>query len=273
MKGKSGVILDRFKELVDTKTREEIATAIGCDTSLVTKHYSGDRTITLDYAVKYAEFFNVSVDYLVGLSSATTFDSDVKAVCKYTGLSDKTVNLLNYMTSQENSDLIFLTTFIDKFLDSDCFLSLLENYNDCRFNLLNAINLYENALDTSSEASFNEIVSEAKKSKILSDMYFNINIKNFENLADNFFDLSEYHKDYIAAKEDAENFGHEYGYIKPRIQTAEQAISEIVVSKQVPVNNSTALHDIKKDFENIINEAIMFVENHKGNDDKGETNE
>lgn len=264
MSDKSGVILDRFKELVDTKTREEIATAIGCDTSLVTKHYSGDRTITLDYAIKYAKYFNVSIDYLVGLSPVSTFDSDTKTVCGYTGLSDKTVSLLNYMFSQKNQELDFLVSFLDSFLDSDCYWSLIENYNSCRYNLLNAISLYENALDSDDEMTFNETTDEAEKSKCLSDLYLNKSVKGFAHLVENYFDLEEYCKDFIVAKEKAENYGFDCGYSK-NLPNAEQAINRIL-NKKAPVGNSSALHDIKKDFENIINEAIQFVENHKGNE-------
>ena len=68
MSDKNIIDLQNFRALVDKKTREEIAKGIGCDTSLVTKHYNGDRNITLEYAIKYAKFFDVSVDYLIGLT-------------------------------------------------------------------------------------------------------------------------------------------------------------------------------------------------------------
>lgn len=267
---KSGVILDRFKELVDTKTREEIASAIGCDTSLVTKHYSGDRTITLDYAIKYAKFFDVSVDYLVGLSSVSSFDSNIKSVCEYTGLNSKTVSLLNYMTSQKNDELDSLILFLDDFLSSDCFWSLTDNYTNCRYNLLNAISLFENALDTTNKITFGEIVEEAETKKGLSELALNKSVKAFERIVKKYFDLEEYYNDYNSAKETAETFGFSQGYNSKTLPNAEQAIDRIL-NKKSTVVNSAALHDIKKDFENIINEAIHFVENYNGTEDTENT--
>lgn len=60
--------ISRLKELIDTKTREEIAEGIGCDTSTVTKHYTESRAVNIKYLKKYAEFFNVSTDYLLGMT-------------------------------------------------------------------------------------------------------------------------------------------------------------------------------------------------------------
>lgn len=92
---KYGVILERFKEYARNYTREEIAKGINCDTSLVTKHFNGDRSITIDYAIKYAKFFNITVDYLVGLSDVATPDTDMLAISKYTGLNGQTISFLH----------------------------------------------------------------------------------------------------------------------------------------------------------------------------------
>ena len=94
-----GVILERLKALIDTKTREEIAKTLGCDTSLVTKHYNGNREITVDYVVKYATYFNVSTDYLLGFTNAKTpidtYDNKfIRSMCDYTGLSEEAIEEL-----------------------------------------------------------------------------------------------------------------------------------------------------------------------------------
>lgn len=86
---KNNVVLDRFQDLVrkSTKTRQIIARDIGCDTSTVTKQFNGDMKISVDYLVKYAKYFEVSTDYLLGLSNAPTDNKDVQGICDYTGLS------------------------------------------------------------------------------------------------------------------------------------------------------------------------------------------
>lgn len=68
MESKIIIDLKNFKDLADNYTRDTIAQGIGCDTSLVTKHYNGDRNITLPYAIKYAQFFGVSIDCVVGIT-------------------------------------------------------------------------------------------------------------------------------------------------------------------------------------------------------------
>ena len=73
-KAKNTVKIDRLKKLIDRKTREEIAAGIGCDTSLVTKHYNEDRTVTLEHLAKYCAFFHVSADYLLGLTDTPATD-------------------------------------------------------------------------------------------------------------------------------------------------------------------------------------------------------
>ena len=94
---KSGVNLQRFKKLIDDsgKSRQELAEIFGCDTSTITKHYNGDRGITTDYLIKYAEYFGVSADYLLGLSDVPTTNAEIQAICKYTGLSYAAVERLH----------------------------------------------------------------------------------------------------------------------------------------------------------------------------------
>lgn len=136
MSDKNGVILERFQKCVGERTREEIAKAIGCDTSMVTKHYNGDRTITIDYAVKYAKYFGVSVDYLVGNTDIPTVETDVRAICEYTGLSKQTVVCLHSkgqcLIPKEWTNLIYKTInpFIENLfvLSQENIINLLDEY-------------------------------------------------------------------------------------------------------------------------------------------------
>ncbi len=94
MSDKNTFNIQNLKSLIDKHTREEIAKGIGCDTSLVTKHYNGDRNITLDYAIKYADFFGVSIDYICGRTENFTTDDELRFVCDYTGLNEKIITTL-----------------------------------------------------------------------------------------------------------------------------------------------------------------------------------
>ena len=99
---KINITTERLKKLIEEtgQTREFIANSIGCDTSMVTKHYNGSRNITVDYVVKYAKHFGVSTDYLLGVSAAQTNDKDISYICDYIGLSVGAVEELHQCTEK-----------------------------------------------------------------------------------------------------------------------------------------------------------------------------
>ncbi len=89
--------LDNLRSLIDKKkSRTEIAAALGCDVSTIAKHYNGSRDVTTEYVLKYAKYFNVSSDYILGLTEyKTALDNEegktIRLLCDYTGLNEKSV--------------------------------------------------------------------------------------------------------------------------------------------------------------------------------------
>ena len=118
---KMGANIKRFQKLIDNsgKTRPTIAKELGCDTSTITKHYNGDRGITTDYLIKYAKYFNVSADYLLGLSNAKSINPEMQAASKYTGLNDDSLFMLHHSTksgalvSETNNFLLDIDNYSD----------------------------------------------------------------------------------------------------------------------------------------------------------------
>ncbi len=49
-------------------TQETVARYLHCDQSLYSKYERGERPLPLDFAVALAEYYQVSLDYLVGRS-------------------------------------------------------------------------------------------------------------------------------------------------------------------------------------------------------------
>lgn len=95
-KEKNVIVLSRLQSLMNSKeSRTAIAKDLGCDVSTITKHFNGDRAVTTEYLLKYAKYFNVSADYLLGLSEVARPDVTIKAICEYTGLDEKAVEVLN----------------------------------------------------------------------------------------------------------------------------------------------------------------------------------
>lgn len=154
------ITLKRFQALVDKeKSRDVIAKAIKCNTSTITKHYNGDRTISTEYIIKYSKYFNVSADYLLGLSDVATMDKDIKYICDYTGLSEKAVEKLNdyklysefykhNMTDKEFVEMVQVKKELDVVKSSVTVLS--REYKDYLFIL--------NSLITTGASEFDNII-------------------------------------------------------------------------------------------------------------------
>ena len=54
------------------KKQAEIASYLMCDQSLYSKYERGERALPLELAVKLALYYNVSVDFLVGITDERT---------------------------------------------------------------------------------------------------------------------------------------------------------------------------------------------------------
>ena len=111
---KKDITVERLRRLIDETglARQAIADEMGCDVSTVTKHYNGTRNLTIDFIAMYARYFNVSSDYLLGLSEVRTVSPDTAMICRVTGLDDKAVRTLseiNEPTSFESRKEIIKT--------------------------------------------------------------------------------------------------------------------------------------------------------------------
>lgn len=63
-----------------------------------------DKGYSYKYFVDIANFFNVSVDYILGLTDVATNDKDLKFVCEYTGLDEKTIEFFVKNKNDNSSD-------------------------------------------------------------------------------------------------------------------------------------------------------------------------
>ncbi len=110
------VRLDRLRELIDGKrcSRQEIASdpIMDCDVSLITKHYNGDRPITMEFLIKYCKYFNVSADYLLGQTGQPTLNPKMKEICEYTGMSETVIEYLHVCSDFGLPDIHFLNELI-----------------------------------------------------------------------------------------------------------------------------------------------------------------
>lgn len=90
------------------------------------------------YFLKIARYFNVSTDYLLGLTDAPTTDKDEQYICDYTGISLSNVKSLNFIKNiyckNDTADIgfiDFLNMLIDRITAND---TLLFDFDDARNN-------------------------------------------------------------------------------------------------------------------------------------------
>lgn len=102
----------RIRELLDPDkhpeySQTELASKLDVNPQAVQQYYSGATYPSLDKMGKIAEYFDVSVDYLLGRTDTKALDSNVQAVCKYTGLTEDAVSKLhNLVSSTEQLELL-----------------------------------------------------------------------------------------------------------------------------------------------------------------------
>lgn len=88
----------RLRTLISEKDTNitKVAKAAGVTRQAVSAYQDGSSQPTADTLTKISKHFNISVDWLLGLSEAKTNNPKVKEICEYTGLSEEVVNALHY---------------------------------------------------------------------------------------------------------------------------------------------------------------------------------
>lgn len=85
----------RLRSLLEGKTQQEVATAIGKSRQTVSYYANGEAAPDYETIIRLADYFQVTTDYLLGVSDIRTPKADLQAVCKYTGLSESAVENLH----------------------------------------------------------------------------------------------------------------------------------------------------------------------------------
>lgn len=96
----TGKIIKELREKTG-ESQEQLAEALQApNRETIARWENGSRDLKREHIIAIAKHFDVSTDYLLGLSNNSTTDPDIKNACKVTGLSEKAINRLSY--SNEN---------------------------------------------------------------------------------------------------------------------------------------------------------------------------
>ena len=85
----------RFRILMNTGKRTsqaEIAEAVGKSRQVISQYYNGESEPPYDALVKIAQYFHVTVDYMIGATEVASTSLDVKEIVRQTGISEKNVS-------------------------------------------------------------------------------------------------------------------------------------------------------------------------------------
>lgn len=124
----------RFEDLMieSGKTLRDIANDTGISRAALNNYANDKAEIGINNVVKLAKYFNVSADYLLGLSDAKTNDKDLQTVCDYTGLSVDNIEILQdcartykndnlpaSFVEKTNAENAFYLKLVNDLLDAD----------------------------------------------------------------------------------------------------------------------------------------------------------
>lgn len=93
------------------ETQRELAIAIGVEKDTINRWESAKRGIKAQDIAKLAQHFNVSADYLLGISEIATVNTDIKMIHDYTGLSTEAINNLRFLSFKKCKDRYLLDGF------------------------------------------------------------------------------------------------------------------------------------------------------------------
>ena len=197
---------ERIKHLRISKklTQDEVAHALNVKRETVTRWETGERDIKTEITILLSKYFNVSADYLLGLTENTSTNISEIGISNKTGFSTSTVeNILDLPIKLK----IILDKIINELLKSD----LLEKFEELKENNIKLINLYQtdsiyNKLVEDEELTYNTIdnADELNGKFIFKDEYSKLLLFEIKYI---FFDiirnLSDYNK-MIELKKDSE---------------------------------------------------------------------
>lgn len=185
-------------------TQAELAKKTGISRSVLASYEATGKTPTLERMILLAKFFNVSLDYLVGISDSKNFRNSLET--DELGLSEKSIELLknSKVTGSFNYNLLKCIIYIDlinSFFENDLFTEFLQNcssyiieksygwekyaefFNDniantdfCDLDKIINVDYYKDSIDT----KFVETVSKQRVFdtviKMLDDIYENTDV-------------------------------------------------------------------------------------------------
>lgn len=155
LKGYDNIFATRLRELMEqTKTTQgTLAKESGCSRQAISQYMDGSSMPNVDKLLSIADYFDVSIDYLLGREEKKNEKELQHIVSGYTGLSEEAIQYLRYsVTTWRKSTLPTDTLSIcNQFIEKGRFSLLIEAMTDYYNEAIHATNEIESAVCTLKE--------------------------------------------------------------------------------------------------------------------------
>lgn len=96
------------------ETQQHFGDRVGLNRNTIGQYLSNtnDKPASVDVIKQICEKCHVSADWLLGLSDVKTPDTSIQAICKYTGLSEKSIKYLSD-TEKQDWHAAYVNTFLE----------------------------------------------------------------------------------------------------------------------------------------------------------------
>lgn len=88
------------------ESQESLLETLGVTQQTLSRYEKGERQASLDFVIKAAKHYNVTADYLLGLSDCKSAEQDMQIACKVTGLSDLSIYKIQDIVKYPYFDII-----------------------------------------------------------------------------------------------------------------------------------------------------------------------
>jgi len=135
---------DRLKLLRRERgiTQQELADAIGISKGGLCYYENTNRAPDITVLEKFADYFKVSADYLLGRTNAQTQKAKLQAVCNFTGLSDTAVKLLAELKENSPQQLQAVNFLLEQAAGDMDIVYPLDDTDNYEGSILNAVVRY-----------------------------------------------------------------------------------------------------------------------------------
>ncbi|MDR1688314.1 MAG: helix-turn-helix domain-containing protein [Clostridiales bacterium] len=103
----------RFREQCRVEEQDDLADMLGVTKNTFRQWTNGNATPTIEKLIKLAKYFNVTTDFLLGLTDISSRNSTVQDFVNYSGLDEKTIEVLGLYGKAIANDVALSKFFSD----------------------------------------------------------------------------------------------------------------------------------------------------------------